>query len=71
MRINPTALTAWREERGLRKTDLAGACHISLGYLCDLESGRKPGSPQVIRKLADHLAVNVRVLIQNPNEAAA
>lgn len=69
--LNPHALTAWREERGLTKTELAGAAQIGLGYLCDLEKGRRPGSPQVIRRIADTLKVNVLVLVENPNDAEA
>ncbi len=68
--LNPYALTAWREERGLTKTELAGAAQIGLGYLCDLEKGRRPGSAQVIRRLADAMKVNVLVLVENPNDQA-
>lgn len=70
MRLNRIALTAWREERGLSKSQLAVAAQISLSYLSELESGVKPGSAPVIRKLADALKVNVHVLVANPNDVA-
>lgn len=70
LRLNPHALTAWREERGLTKTELAGSAAIGLGYLCDLEKGRRPGTAPVIRRLADAMKVNVLVLVENPNDQA-
>ncbi len=68
--LNPHAVTAWREERGFTKTQLAAAAEIGLGYLCDIESGRRPGSAPVIRRIADALKVNVLVLVENPNDRA-
>ncbi len=68
MRINRHALTEWRETRGYSKSRLATAVEISLPYLCDLESGHRPGSPPVIKRIADELKVNVHALIENPNE---
>lgn len=68
MRINRTALTEWRENRGLSKSALAREAEVSLPYLCDLESGHRPGSPPVIKRLADTLKVNIRALIENPND---
>lgn len=69
MVLNRHALTAWREERGLSKSQLAVQAQISLSYLSELESGVKPGSAVVIRRLADALKVNVHVLVENPNQA--
>jgi transcriptional regulator with XRE-family HTH domain len=71
VRINRHALTEWRENRGFSKSELAVAAGISLPYLCDLESGHRPGSPPVIARVADALKVNVFALIENPNEAPA
>lgn len=69
MQINRHALTEWRENRGLSKSDLAVMAEISLPYMCDLESGHRPGSPAVIKRLADALKVNLLALILNPNDA--
>lgn len=71
MKLNRHALTSWREERGLSKSQLAVAAQISLSYLSELESGAKPGSAQVVRRLADALKVNVLVLVENPNSVEA
>jgi transcriptional regulator with XRE-family HTH domain len=68
--LNTPALTAWREERGLSKSQLAVAAQVSLSYLSEIESGTKSPSSAVIRKLADALKVNVHVLVSNPNAEA-
>lgn len=70
MLLNVVALTAWREERGLSKSQLAAAAQVSLSYLSEIESGTKHPSSAVIRKLADALKVNVYVLVSNPNAEA-
>lgn len=71
MILNVPALTAWREERALSKSQLAAAAQVSLSYLSEIESGLKNPSPAVIRRLADALKVNVYVLVSNPNAAVA
>jgi transcriptional regulator with XRE-family HTH domain len=72
LRLNPDALNAWLEERwDGNKSELARAVGISPQYLADLLAGRKPGTGVLIRKLADTLRVNVRVLVVNPNDEAA
>lgn len=72
IRLNPDALVAWFDERwDGTKTEFAREVEISPQYLADLLAGRKPGTGPLIRKIADALRVNVRVLVANPNEAAA
>lgn len=72
MQLNRFAVTEWREERGLSKSELAVAAQISLSYLSEIESGKNgkdaAASASVIRRIADALKVNVRVLILNPND---
>jgi transcriptional regulator with XRE-family HTH domain len=55
--IDPVALTVLREKDGHSKSSLAAKANMSLGYLSDLESGRRKGNPEVIGKLADALNV--------------
>ena len=55
--IDPIALTVLREKDGHSKSSLAAAAGVSLGYLSDLESGRRKGNPDVIGKLAAALNV--------------
>lgn len=55
--IDATALAVLREKDGHSKTSLALAAGMSLGYLSDLESGRRKGNPEIITKLAQALNV--------------
>lgn len=62
----PTA--TWQELRVIREKDghtltsLAGTVGMSLGYLSDLENGRREPSARVTKKLAVALNVPVSVL---------
>lgn len=60
--IDPVALVVLREKDRASKTQLAKKAGISLGYLADLESGRRKGNPEVIGKLADALNVPTSML---------
>lgn len=55
--IDPVALVVLREKDRQSKTALAQTAGISIGYLADLESGRRKGNPRVIGLLADALNV--------------
>lgn len=60
--IDPIALVVLREKDGHTKTSLAAKAEMSLGYLADLESGRRKGNPAVIKRLAAALNVPVSML---------
>ena len=47
----------WREKRGLSQRALASRAGISPAYLAEIETGRKPGSGDALRKLAATLQV--------------
>lgn len=70
MRVNRHALRDMRERSGLGVTELAGRAGVSPGTICDLESGRRPGSPSTLRKIADALECNLFSLLVNPEETA-
>jgi len=57
VQVDPIALTVLREKDGYTKSRLAEVAGLSLGYLADLESGRRKGNPEVITKLAQALNV--------------
>lgn len=59
------ALTELRKARGLTKKQLCGLASLSPSYLTELEAGDKPGSPQIVHRLADALAVDPLALL-NP-----
>lgn len=69
--IDPVALTVLREKDGHTKTTLAKAAGITIGYLADLESGRRKGNPAVITKLSSALNVPRSLLEKRRSEAAA
>lgn len=52
-------LTVLREKDGMSKTGLAANVGMSLGYLCDLENGKREPNAVMRKKLA--LALNVPV----------
>ncbi len=59
----------WREHRGLTATQLAVAAQISAGYLSELESGKKSGSVDTLRRIADALSLDIDDLVSQ--QAAA
>jgi transcriptional regulator with XRE-family HTH domain len=73
-------LRAFREKDGHSLTSLAKVVPpgpgnakqgMSLGYLSDLENGRRQPSPQITARLAAALRVPVSVLVKGPREVAA
>ena len=60
--LDREALLVLREKDGSSKTHLAQTAGISLGYLADLESGRRKGNPGVIAALARALNVPMSML---------
>ncbi len=58
----------WREKRGLTQRVLAQAARISASYLAEIESGKKPGSAEAVRRIADVLNVPMDFLAENTAE---
>nr|WP_314261371.1 helix-turn-helix transcriptional regulator [uncultured Devosia sp.] len=56
-------LRIYREYRGLTQTALAEASRVNRVQIADIEAGRKSGSIDTVRKLADALRVTVDDLI--------
>lgn len=50
-------LTATRKWKKISQSKLAGSAGIAQGYLADLESGRRAGTPETLGKLAELLSV--------------
>jgi transcriptional regulator with XRE-family HTH domain len=50
-------LRVLREKDGQSLTQLAKTANVALGYLSDLENGKRPPNPRVIVKLAQALNV--------------
>lgn len=66
-----TSLRVLREKDGHTLTSLAHAADMSLGYLSDLENGRREPNPRVTLKLAHALNVPTSVLEKHRREVAA
>ncbi len=77
--IFSTNLKNARNRANLSQMKLAEKANLSVGYICDLESGRRWGTPETFSKLADALNINPFELLlpqssnqnENPKEIAS
>ncbi len=53
----------WREHRGLSASALASAASVSKGYLSEIEAGKKPGSVEAYKAVAQALNVPVDAVL--------
>ena len=56
----------WREKRRLSQRALAEQAGVSASYLAEIETGKKPGSAEALRKLSRVLAVPMENLVSRP-----
>lgn len=56
-------IRVWREYRGLTASALAQAAGITPGFLSQLESGSKTGSPSTLKRLAQELGMDMADLV--------
>ena len=56
-------LEVWREHRGLSRAALAGMTGLTPGHIGHLETGRRHGTPDTLRRLATALDVTVDDLL--------
>jgi ribosome-binding protein aMBF1 (putative translation factor) len=56
----------WREKRGLSQRALAERAGVSASYLAEIETGKKPGSADALRKLSRVLAIPMENLVSRP-----
>ena len=56
-------LRVWREFRGLTQTALAEASSVNRVQIADIEAGRKSGSIETVKKLAEALGIAIDELI--------
>ena len=56
-------LRVWRELRGLTQSALAGVSGVNRVQIADIEAGRKKGSLETARRLAEALGLTVDDLI--------
>ena len=56
-------LRVWRELRGLTQSGLANASGVNRVQIADIEAGRRKGSLETARKLADALGIAIDDLV--------
>ena len=54
-----SAVKVWRKHRGMNQGELAAASGISQNYLSEIERGRKGGSVEVLKALAQALGLDL------------
>lgn len=62
-------LKVWREQRGLTRAGLAAKAGLTAGHVAHIETGRRQGTADTLRRLATALDVTVDDLV--PIEPAA
>jgi transcriptional regulator with XRE-family HTH domain len=68
-RLDGHALAVLRQKDGHTITTLAALAGYSVGYINDLEKGRRKGNASVIRRLADVLNVPMSMLERRQDAA--
>jgi len=56
-------LKVWREYRGLTQEDLAQAVGVKAAYLSQIETGRRGGSANLLKKIAQVLKLDLDDLV--------
>ncbi len=59
-------LRVWRIRRNLTLSALAKRAGVGVGYLSEIETGKKPGSVRTFRELAKTLGVDIDDLVAVP-----
>ena len=49
----------WRQKRGMTQRTLSEAAHVAASYLAEIETRKKPGSVQSLRRIAAALEVTM------------
>lgn len=71
MRLNPEALRVIRERSGMSKAELAERAGVDRTLITRLENGERPGTPRVIRALAEALGCSQLAICSITSEAVA
>ncbi len=67
--VHGPAVRAIREAIGLSQQKVAEDVGVSASYLTNIEAGRKQPSPELTRRIADRLTVDVTAFSYMPPEA--
>lgn len=61
--LGENPVLVWREHRGLSRGQLCQAVQISAAYLSQIETGKREGTVEVLKKLAEALRVDLDDLV--------
>jgi DNA-binding XRE family transcriptional regulator len=62
-RAGKSLVPVWREYRGMTQTTLADASGVNRVYLSEIESGKKPGSVEALKRIAEALRIGLDDLV--------
>jgi len=62
-RAGSSLVPVWREYREMTQTALAEASGVNRVYLSEIESGKKPGSVEALKRIADALQIGLDDLV--------
>ena len=62
-RSGKSLVPVWREYRELTQTALAEASGVNRVYLSEIESGKKPGSVEALKRIAEALRIGLDDLV--------
>jgi transcriptional regulator with XRE-family HTH domain len=71
VRANGHAIAEIMERSGYRRAQFASEVGITPSYLTMILKGDKPGSPDVLKRMAEVLKCPVTALIRDPEAAAS
>ncbi|QEX16855.1 hypothetical protein FRZ44_21500 [Hypericibacter terrae] len=69
MILGESPVRIWREHRGLKALALAEKAGLPAGYLSEIETGKKPGSLDAMKRIADALEVPLDNLVRTDGTA--
>jgi transcriptional regulator with XRE-family HTH domain len=52
-----SGVRVWRKKRGMKQRALAEAAQVAVGYLAEIEAGKKPGSADALQRIANILEI--------------
>ena len=62
-RAGKSLVPVWREYREMTQTALAEASGVNRVYLSEIENGKKPGSVEALKRIADALRIGLDDLV--------
>ena len=62
-RVGKSLVPVWREYREMTQTTLADASGVNRVYLSEIESGKKPGSVEALKRIAEALRISLDDLV--------